>query len=55
MCYSRDYKFEDQGKKADTELRRARESGVLDKMRNNANKEAEKAKETPIKEVAPAK
>ena len=54
MCYSRDYKFEDQGKKADTELRRA-ESGVLDKMRNNANKEAEKAKETPTKEVAPAK
>jgi hypothetical protein len=57
MCYSRDYKlFEDQQKKADAQLRRERQSGVLDTMLNGLNKQAEEAKEaTPIKDVAPAK
>jgi hypothetical protein len=57
MCYSRDYKaFEDQQKKADAQLRRERQSGVLDTMLDKANRQAEKAKEvTPIKDIATAK
>ena len=57
MCYSRDYKtFEDQQKKADTHLRQERQAGVIDKMRNDANKQAEKVKEAPpVKDVASAK
>jgi hypothetical protein len=57
MCYSRDYKIlADQERKADAQLRRERQAGVLDTMLTDANKEAERAKEaTQIKDVAPAK
>jgi len=59
MCYSKDYKiFDEQQKKkeADTQLRRERQTGVIDTMLDDANKQAEKAKEaTPVKDVAPAK
>jgi hypothetical protein len=57
MCYTRDHKhFEEQQKKADTKFRQKRQSGLINTMLDDANKQAEKAKEaTPIKDVAPAK
>jgi hypothetical protein len=57
MCYTRDYKhFEEQQKKADVKFRQERQSGLINTMLDDANKQAEKAKEaTPIKDVAPAK
>ena len=49
MCYSRDYAtFEAQQKKAQEEEQRR--TGVIDKLRNRANKEVDKAKETTATE-----
>jgi hypothetical protein len=57
MCYSRDYKiFEEQQKKADAQLRRERQTSVIDKMLDDASRHTEKAKEAPrLKDIAPAK
>jgi hypothetical protein len=56
MCYSRDDKiFEDQQKKAQEQANQQRRSGVIDKLLGEANKQGDKAKEMPVKDVAPAK
>ena len=59
MCYSRDYKIfgDRQQKKAeDTQVRQEREARVIDRMLDDANKHAEKAREAaPVKDAAPAK
>jgi hypothetical protein len=56
MCYSRDYKiFEDQQKKAQEQANQERRSGIIDKLRGDANKLGDTAKEMPVKDIAPAK
>ena len=56
MCYSRDYQiFEDQEKKAQEQANQERRSGVIDKLLDDANKQGDKAKEIPVKDIAPAK
>jgi hypothetical protein len=56
MCYSRNYRiFEEQQRKAQEQAIEERRSGVIDQLLGDANKQSDKAKESPVKEIAPAK
>jgi hypothetical protein len=57
MCYSRDYmSFEDQQKKAEEQANQDRRNETITKLREEAHKPGDKAKETtPAEDFAPAK
>jgi hypothetical protein len=51
MCYSRDYmSFEDQQKKAQEQANQDRRNETINKLREDAHKQGEKAKETTAAE-----
>jgi protein-disulfide isomerase len=58
MCWEIDYKlFAEQKKAQENRIKQEQRAGVIDRLLNEANKQAEKTnlEGTPVKEMAPAK
>jgi hypothetical protein len=57
MCWEMDYQFWAEQKKAEAQKKHDQRAGVIDRLRNEANKPAEApvTEELSVEEIAPAK